>query len=41
MWTLKASPTISSSANEMAGGVVGRAVFSDSVTVSGGDNPTR
>ena len=38
--TVKASPTISTSASETAGGVVGSAVLSDSVTVSGGDNPT-
>ena len=38
--TIKASPTISTSASETAGGVVGSAVLSDSVTVSGGDNPT-
>jgi hypothetical protein len=38
--TVKASPTISTSAGDTAGGVVGSAVLSDSVTVSGGDNPT-
>jgi uncharacterized repeat protein (TIGR01451 family) len=38
--TVKASPTITTSAGETAGGVVGTAVLSDSVTVSGGDNPT-
>ncbi len=38
--TVKSSPTISTSASETAGGVVGSAVLSDSVTVSGGDNPT-
>ena len=38
--TVKASPTISTSASETAGGVVGSAVLSDSVTVSGGDNPS-
>ena len=38
--TIKASPTISTSASETLGGVVGSAVLSDSVTVSGGDNPT-
>src|SRR5262249_51370698 len=34
--TVKASPTISTQASETAGGVVGTAVLSDSVTVSGG-----
>ncbi len=38
--TVKASPTISTLASATAGGVVGSAVLSDSVTVSGGDNPT-
>ena len=38
--TIKASPTISASVSETAGGVVGSATLSDSVTVSGGDNPT-
>ena len=38
--TVKASPSISTSASETAGGVVGSATLSDSVTVSGGDNPT-
>ena len=37
--TVKASPTISSQASEMAGGVVGTAMLSDSATVAGGDNP--
>jgi sporulation-control protein spo0M len=38
--TVKASPSISTSASETAGGVVGTAVLSDSVTVTGGDSPT-
>ena len=38
--TMKASPSISTSASESARGVVGSAMLSDSVTVSGGDNPT-
>jgi uncharacterized repeat protein (TIGR01451 family) len=38
--TIKASPSITTSASETAGGVVGSSVLSDSVTVSGGDNPT-
>jgi hypothetical protein len=38
--TIKASPTISTNASETAGGVVGTAVLSDSVTVTGGYNPT-
>ena len=37
--TVKASPTISTQASETAGGVVGTAMLSDMVTVSGGDNP--
>ncbi|HEV2969671.1 MAG TPA: hypothetical protein VGY55_06750, partial [Pirellulales bacterium] len=38
--TIKSSPTISTSASETAGGVVGSAALGDSVAVSGGDNPT-
>ena len=38
--TVKASPSINTTASVSAGGVVGTAVLSDSVTVSGGDNPT-
>src|SRR5262249_49419777 len=38
--TVKASPSISTQASETAGGVVGTSVLSDSVTVTGGDNPT-
>ncbi len=38
--TIKSSPTISTSASETNGGGVGSAALSDSVTVSGGDNPT-
>jgi uncharacterized repeat protein (TIGR01451 family) len=38
--TIKASPSITTSASETAGGVVGTAVLSDSVTVAGGDNPS-
>ena len=35
-----ATPSISTQASMTAGGVVGTAMLSDSVTVSGGDNPT-
>jgi len=38
--TVKASPTIATQVSETGGGVVGTAVLSDSVTVSGGDSPT-
>src|SRR5207237_2418267 len=38
--TVKASPAVSTSASESAGGVVGSAVLSDSATVTGGDSPT-
>jgi uncharacterized repeat protein (TIGR01451 family) len=38
--TIKATPALTTSASATAGGVVGTAVLSDSVTVSGGFNPT-
>jgi hypothetical protein len=38
--TIKASPSVATVASATAGGVIGSSHLSDSVTVSGGDNPT-